>query len=324
VFADSGAKCPEAAPARSQRVRYGTGCARWRCMYEQHAQPSPEVRVEIEAYVASYRSELLSAGQAATMLPRMRALVLAAEPASALDARWMLGSLGRLLADVAPVEGGDVDEFLTDVEIARWANRQHVTTRTLSNNVGRLKRLLRVKAGLPARIRVLNRATLLPEPLDDDRLDRVIDACRAAGEAACRGFAAAIGAGWMDRTVCGATFTCDSAGMWWMGVDDTRWAAHPIVGRVSSLMGDRVVRDGDWLELRQAAVSDRVFIDANVARQTFRRLVFSLDEPVATVMHRYRITSESVEALVPYLPRLAVTDPTSITALRGAPPATSI
>lgn len=285
-------------------------------MKEKHAQPSPEVRAEIKTKIAAYQPKLLNPKQTATMLPRMRELVLATDPTSIADTIRTFSSLVRFLVDVVPAEGGNVDEFLTNVEIARWSNQQHGSKKTLSQNLGRLKRLLRVKTGLPSQIRALHKVSLSPKPLNDDQLDLVINASIAAGEAACRGFAVAIGTGWMDRTSFGATFTQDDTAMWSMNSNNARRAAHPIVDRVSTQWGDGVVREGDWFEFRQAAIKQQVHINETIARQTFRRLVFTLNEPVAVLMQRYRITSESIEALMPHLDRCVIND-AAISLLRG-------
>ena len=86
-------------------------------MNEKHAQPSPEVRTEIKTKIATYQPKLLNPEQVATMLPRMRELVLAADPTSTQYAVNLLSTLARFFVDVVPAEGGNVDEFLTNVEI---------------------------------------------------------------------------------------------------------------------------------------------------------------------------------------------------------------
>ena len=85
-------------------------------MNEKHAQPSPEVHAEIKTKIATYQPKLLNPQQTATMLPRMRELVLAADPKSIRDTKCLLSVLARFLVDVVPAEGGNVDDFLTNVE----------------------------------------------------------------------------------------------------------------------------------------------------------------------------------------------------------------
>jgi hypothetical protein len=286
-------------------------------MNQKHVQPSPEVHTEIKTKIAAYQSKLLNPEQVATMLPRMRELVLAADPKSMRDAKCLLSTLARFLVDVVPAEGGNVDDFLTNVEIARWSNQQHGSKYTLSQNLCWLKRLLRVKAGLPSQIRALHKVSLSPEPLNDNQLDLLINASIAAGEAACRGFAVAIGVGWMDHTSFGATFIQDDTAMWSMNSNNARRAAHPIVDRVSSRWGDGVVREGDWFEFRQAALRQQVHINDTIARQTFRRLVFALNESVAVLMRRYQISYKAIEALMPHLDCSVVIDDALISLLRG-------
>ena len=286
-------------------------------MNEKHAQPSPEVHAEIKTKIATYQPKLLNPEQVETMLPRMRELVLAADPTSTQYAVNLLSTLARFLVDVVPAEGGNVDDFLTNVEIARWSNQQHGSKYTLSQNLGRLKQLLRVKAGLPSQIQALHKVPLSPEPLNDNQLDLVINASIAAGEAACRGFAVAIGVGWTDRNSFGATLTQDDTAMWSMNTNNAKRAVHPIVNRLSSRWGDGVVREGDWFEFRQAALRQQVHINDTIARQTFRRLVFTLNEPVAVLMRHYQISWKAIKALMPHLDCSVVIDDAVISLLRG-------
>lgn len=106
------------------------------------------------ARLATYRSTALNDAQHAAAATRVAELVLAVPPANAHEARVMASFVSRFLADVMPPTGGDPDEWLTEVHLARWsarAIRGHLTPRTASSVCTAVRRVVRVKDGLPGK-----------------------------------------------------------------------------------------------------------------------------------------------------------------------------
>ena len=275
---------------------------------------------ELRDDLALYHSRVLSETQSLRMTDAMKELVLSSEPQTPIDARALMGSLAAFLAWATDAEGDDVCVLLTPEAVARFSHcRTHPAfgSTTMKNHVGRLERLLRVQAGLPSRVRSHVSNQLQPEPLDAEKLSRVLAACESMGPAAMRGLVAAIVGGAVGSDFFGARFLCVESQPLLMLVSGERRALLAMCAPLLSACGDGVLRDGDWDEFRRAAISVRVFVDAAVARQTFRSLVFSLDEPFVVVMRRYQMTPQSIERLLPYFEPVEMT-PNVVEMLRGA------
>ncbi|MCY7380061.1 MAG: hypothetical protein LH467_12090, partial [Gemmatimonadaceae bacterium] len=117
--------------------------------------PIPVVSTEIAVALQAYMPDLLTAAQILSGLGDLRNLVTRCEPVSVTDALVMMSSAARFLADVAPPDLLDVDRWMVEAEVTAWAHVQHreqMPSGTLSNHLQRLRRMLRVRRGLPARM----------------------------------------------------------------------------------------------------------------------------------------------------------------------------
>jgi hypothetical protein len=126
--------------------------------------------------VAAYESALLTEQQAGWWVEDMRRIVLAAEPCSLDDASTMLASTARFLSDAAAPPVRTLAEMLTEVEVARWAHSRMAAganPATMSNHLLRLRRLMRVQRGLPARIAVRGESRPSRDPLGRGELERL-------------------------------------------------------------------------------------------------------------------------------------------------------
>jgi hypothetical protein len=79
-----------------------------------------------------------------------------------------------------------------------------------------------------------------------------------------------------------------------------RWRIVPQLATLAAEVAGQEVCDGDWGEARRAARQAGVALDINQARQTYRRCVFSVDEPVATLIGSFRIGYDALDAIIPY------------------------
>lgn len=105
--------------------------------------------------LAAYRSKLLTDAQHDSAAARVAELVLAVPPCDAHEARVMASFVSRFLADVMPPEGGDPDDWLTEVHLARWAAQAlagPATEGTVKAAATAIRRVIRVKDGLPGRV----------------------------------------------------------------------------------------------------------------------------------------------------------------------------
>jgi hypothetical protein len=110
--------------------------------------PDPKVRL------AAYRSTALNDAQHASAAARVAELVLAVPPVNAHEARVMASFVSRFLADVMPPGGGDPDEWLTEVHLARWTAQAlggQLAPGTVALVAKNVRRVVRVKDGLPGK-----------------------------------------------------------------------------------------------------------------------------------------------------------------------------
>ena len=272
---------------------------------------------EIVDHVDNYRSEVLSDSQHDRFGPRMRELVLAAQPLSRVDARAMLGSLALMLADT---DLGDctVDESLSDANVAAWSNRvssKRSSMRTMTNHVGRIARLQRVLRGLPGRIRKYGSGRLRPAGFSDEELLELVGAACGRGEHAARGFAVALGLGRLD--VVSGTFT-NEQGQWWLVQQNgSRQWVLGIVGEVAGSLGDCRVRDGDVAAFRAAASAAGIHVDVAKSRQTFRSLALDIAIPARQLLDGFALSFSAIESVLVHLGAVDVTAADVQAQLRG-------
>jgi hypothetical protein len=274
---------------------------------------------DVASCVEQYRSRLLSDAQSERLLDELKALVLRSEPCSVVQARMALTAACRFLADVAPDEGAVLSELLTESQLILWVNREGLaggSRRTLSNHVGRIRRLIRVQAELPSVMRTALPATVTPPPLAAMEVQALRAAAVSGGDPALRGLLASVGAGVVGRSAEGAVVTVQG---------NRAWLALPGGGRRPLVAWCRVLAVGvagqaveaeDWQELRLAAASASLVFDPQRAYQTYRYLALTERDPVAVLLRAYRVGYDAVAAIREHLP--AVLSPAEVAeVLRG-------
>lgn len=112
----------------------------------------------IDARIGRYKPKSLTVKQARAVLSAIKGLVRRADMSSWTDARVLLATACRFVADETALgRACDVDVLFTEARVAEWSHRQKANGAnlgTLQNDIGRLHRLVRVRGGLPARMRV--------------------------------------------------------------------------------------------------------------------------------------------------------------------------
>lgn len=260
---------------------------------------------DVVSCVGQYRSGLLSEGQSERLLDDLKALVLRSAPCSVVQARMALTAACRFLADVAPDHDAVLAELLTEAQLTQWFNREGLaggSRRTLTNHVGRIRRLIRVQAGLPSVMRTPMPATVTPPALDATERAALASAVAAAGAPAVRGLLASVGAGLIGRVAEGAVVTVEGDRAW-LALPDG--GCRPLVawcrGLAAGVTG-QVVEVDDWREARLAAASAALVFDPQRAYQTYRYLALTEPDPAAVLLRAYRLGYDAVAAIRSQLP----------------------
>lgn len=236
-------------------------------------------RSDVASFIARYRPRN-SGPQLSAALPKMRELIAASQPISVVDARVMFSALGRFLADVAGDGPMDVDVLLTETEVSRWGHavlRSGGHERSLSNDLGRLRRLLRVTANLPAR---------MDRPTGGRRIGRGLSATARARleselEQAPRGVAAAyvaaVGAGVIGQARCGRLET--RGGRPFVVTSDGDLDVVPALRAFAVRLDGTAIGSSDWRALRCFARALGIDMNSRITAVTHLRL--ALDEPTS-------------------------------------------
>ena len=239
---------------------------------------------EIAEMVAAYASAVLTEQQAGWWVEDMRRLVLAAEPCSPDDARTMLSSTARFLSDAAAPPVRPLAEMLTEVEVARWAQGRvaaGANPATMSNHLQRLRRLMRVQRGLPARMAVHGESRPSRDPLGRVDLERLVRSMRGCEGSVVAAFVAAVGAGLVGADAVGGRIE-QTGEHYVLGRCDgsTRRIIDELAELVAGCVGVEVV-DGAWKRAREVAAGCGIELTKEVAVSTFCRA--AVDTPGSAV-----------------------------------------
>jgi hypothetical protein len=115
----------------------------------------PTIAADVLLVIEQYAPVLLNTAHQPTGMVRIRQIVRGCGPTTAVEARTLLATASRYLAGFAPTSFHDPDRWIRHNLVASWAHaqqREGMSTPTLANRLTRLRRMLRVLAGLPARM----------------------------------------------------------------------------------------------------------------------------------------------------------------------------
>jgi hypothetical protein len=272
---------------------------------------------KINSYVERYRSESLTDEQHARFAPRLRELVIAAEPQSCDDARAILGSASLMLADT-DLGTSTVDELLSEANVAAWSNRvssKQLSKRTMINHAARIARVQRVLRGLPGRVRKYGSSKVLSPAFDTGELALLAAAAGAHGEHAARGFAVTLGLGRVD--VISGTFVLENGAWWHRQPNGTCQRALPIVADVAASFGDGRVRDGDVTTFQAAAHAAGLHVSFGTVVQTYRSLAIDIAMPTRDVLAEFGLSISAVEQALRHRRPVDVTTVEFVELLRG-------
>lgn len=259
---------------------------------------------EIAAYLDRYQPKKLTGRLADDYLAELKALVVETQPASVDDAQQTMATAGGFIVSFDPPAGTPLRSLFTAANVAIWTNRRvadGANSRSIETERGRINRLVRVVAGEPPRVPKRGHRAILPAPLDDSTLAALTTAATEFGPSALRGLIAAVGCGLIGQPAVGFTITIagDQAHLVAPG-EPPRRIVPQLASLVAAVAGQRVC-DGDWQALRHAVRTlDRTILPVD-AHQTYRRLVFAIDEPVATLITTFNIGYDALDGIAPHL-----------------------
>jgi len=251
---------------------------------DSSAADEPRDERAVAAAVAAYQSAVLTEQQTNWWLEDMRCLVLASDPCSLDDARTMLASTARFLTDSAAPPVRTLAEMLTEIEVARWARIRMATganPATMSNHLQRLRRLMRVQRGLPARIAVQGQSSPSRSPFGQADLARLIHAMRGCEASVVAAFVAAVGCGLVGSDAVGGQIErTDEYHVLRRQDGSTRRITDELSDLVAGCIG-AAVTNGSWKRAREVAAACEVELTKEVAVSTFCRA--AVDTPGAAV-----------------------------------------
>jgi hypothetical protein len=277
---------------------------------------------DIAAYLDRYEPKRFVGPLADLYLTELKTLVLDTLPASIDDAQQTMSTAGGFILSIDPPAGTPLRNVFTAANVGIWTNRrvaEGANGRSIETERGRINRLVRVVAGDKPRVPKKGRRSILCAPLDDNSLAELIVAATDLGSSAMRGLVAAVGCGLIGSPAVGATITVggDRANLGFSGEPSHRIV--PQLASVVAAVAGQQVCDGDWQALRRAARTLGAPFGPDLARQTYRRLVFSIDEPVAALVASFRIGYDALDGIAPHLPETGAIpgDEALVAMLRG-------
>lgn len=273
---------------------------------------------EVKTYLDGYQTRLLNPTQAEALLPELRRLVAAVPPTSRQDAKVLMSSACRFLAEVSRNRDGDLAGLLTDVEVARWSHVQKagsMSDGTLANHLGRLQRLLRVRRGLPGRIAVRGESCPPEPPYSPGEVAALVAAGFGAGDGAGAVVVALLGAGVAIPDSVGSRLGVEDGRLRCVTADGTLRTVVAAVAALTPSQSASSTTTDDWQLARQAADEAGLTLSVNRGRQTWRVLSLCEDRPVADIMRATGIGAKALDATRPHLP--AVPASTVDALLRG-------
>ena len=265
------------------------------------ALPAPAVSPEIGDVVDRYVSAVLSEQQQQSVLAAIKHLVLACKPPTVTDARMMLATASRLVADTTSPDSVtvDLDVLLTDFVVGRWLHSlamSDMTAGAVSNHQLRVKRFLRVMRGLPPRVSAPPAKRAATSGLDD--LQRCVLEQNAdhAGVQVLAGYVAAVGAGLIRSDADGAVFERVGDQVWLVGDSFRRRVVDDLAALASNLIGVRVTSQG-WDDLRDVATCCGVQMNRDVARVTFTTLALRCEASLVVLMNDFAVTYRMIDSV---------------------------
>ena len=257
----------------------------------------------IDITITNYRSRCLSAGQQASMLADIKALVRKASPASVTQATDWLTTLANFAVAVAPEGGCPLATALTEGQVEAWGQRRIIdgaNPHSVKSRKGVLRRMLRAQHDRPLDLFPSTKRGSRQDPLSVIDQVQLSIACLRSGLPAQRGYAAVFGTGLNEAELIGGRFETDGE---WPVLVLASGNALAIPARMPGLKAvhGSTVFEGDWAEVKVLAEGLGIYLNPSVVKQTQRYLALFDDLSVADAIRRFSVTEEGVASIGSYL-----------------------
>lgn len=267
--------------------------------------PRSDSPAQIAAAIDGYRPTSLTEVQSDLYLATIKDLVRASAPHSILVATQRLTAACVFVGATAHL-GEDFDVAFTEARAQGWVNGEvsagRRSARTVSNEMGRLRVLFRVRDGLPARIKAPNVPLAVVAPLSASIVARLESAVSAADVSARRGYLAAFGSGMWGPHIAGGVIERTT---------DDRWVATSPDGvrrylpkRFYSLcrcLDSRVLSEADTDAFKRVASAEGIALTPVLALQTWRAAVIAVEMPMVRLIRDFGLSTDSMSKLLPHL-----------------------
>ncbi len=263
----------------------------------------PAEQDQIAAAIRAYRPVALSDQHWATVSVWLCALVIASEPVNAVDARQTLATGTKYLHWTAR-ELGTVDpDLVMDTEtVDRFAARHRggAGDNTLSRDIGRLRRLMRVRAGEPSRTQRHTRGPGV-RPYTDAEVTVLNDGAQRGSGNLAFALALGFGAGVVPPKATGVLVA--DFGRCLELADGRRLAiAGDETHRLLAIRTDCAFTSTMWDEARHEAAGLGIDLRADRLHATWRLQILSASLPLAGLARMHRLTRADFDNCLAYLP----------------------
>ena len=254
---------------------------------------------DIATRLGRYRPKSLNDTQVESLLPAMRAVVLAGEPRTYDEARNWMSVLAIFIRDAAPPTVQRLHEILTDSAVSLWVSKCAQSGRslhTLKTQRGTLQRLLGAQRGaLTSEKRSLVKCRA-SNSIAPDELAALLEGCNAGSLSARRGAIAHLGAAVPVGTI-RARFYWDGSSLI-VVTPDRRYPVPPSSIVLTGVDGC-FLSEEDWKALKDEAATLGLALTPNLALRTARGT--ALNDTTLTLAERitrYAVSQEGCTSVL--------------------------
>gem|GEM_PF-6422954 len=249
---------------------------------------------------------MLSADQCVSGLEWIKDLVAKCEPSSRADAVQMLSVACRFASDSTPeYKSIDWDALFVEAQVGRWANIQlaaGMPASSIEQRLVLLRRMLRVRHGLPSRIPMTGSTSRVYAPLND-AARVVLEASLLSASDQVRGaYVAGFGANRIGVAAAGGRIAVDASGSTRLLLEDC--SLRVVIGveaAASGLDGVVLTREA-WQLFREQCRALGINVTVDVARATNAVLALSENDTTVNLVSQFALTSRRIDKAAGFLP----------------------
>lgn len=251
----------------------------------------------IREWIAQYEPRLLSAAQREHLLPELRKLILAAEFATLGYARAAMSRAVRFVADTAAPEVTDLDQVLTELNLAAWSHGgMGRAAPPAPQDVSSIRRLLRLRHGLDREVRGAAQTPVARPAFSPDELE-VLARVASKRDSDIRMLVAVVGAGvWGPETSSAVIRVVDGVPCVVLSEGARRDVDPDLVRLFPEAPEGRVCMDG-WHNLTRRAARRGVKLTQYRARDAWAVRVLKEPRPAVEVIRGLGFHRDTIAAV---------------------------